>query len=253
MPDERTSQGKLKLSKSNDKLSSREPKALLKTLIALLLVTLCVIAANWQYDRGIARNAKNGKVEANVKKPIVPLISITDISRSEWQLVTVNGTFKTEHEVLLRNRYNSEGKYGFQYLTLFETSMTSQKGTLSKKRFWVDRGWVQAGATALTRPEIPTTPAQEITIIGRIRLDNALPKGSFFALPPSGDLINSWDLRSKVRTENFYLDLIDGTGVKPKTPAQLPELSDGPHFAYALQWLFFAGLAIYGRYLIRKR
>ena len=29
-------------------------------------------------------------------------------------------------------------------------------------------------------------------------------------------------------------------------------LSDGPHMAYALQWLFFGGLIIYGRILIRR-
>jgi len=38
----------------------------------------------------------------------------------------------------------------------------------------------------------------------------------------------------------------------PAVPAQLPELSDGPHMAYALQWLFFGGLVVYGRFLIRR-
>ena len=76
---------------------------------------------------------------------------------------------------------------------------------------------------------------------------------SFFALPAKGELINSWNLKSKVRTENFYIDLINADGITPTDPAELPELSDGPHMAYALQWLFFAGLIIYGRILIRKR
>ena len=237
--------------KNSDKLSSKEPKALFKTFVALILVGLCLIAANWQYERGINRNAKNAKIETNVQKPVIKLsqvIQLSDLKDSEWRSVEVSGKFNKVHEVLLRNRYNSEGKYGFQYLTLFETTDTPKK-----LRFWVDRGWVQAGATALTRPEIPNTPLGELRIVGRIRLDSALPKGSFFALPASGNLINSWDLRSKVQTENFYLDLIDGQGVTPDTPAELPELSDGPHLAYALQWLFFAGLTIYGRYLIRKR
>ena len=234
--------------KNSDKLSSKEPKALLKTLIALVLVVLCLIAANWQYQRGIDRNAKNAKIEANVEKSMVRLSEVVNIKDAEWRTVEVVGRFNKSHEVLLRNRYNAEGKYGFEYLTLFETSDASQK-----LRFWVDRGWVQAGATALTRPNIPSTPTGDLRITGRIRLDNSLPKGSFFALPASGNLINSWDLRSKVRTENFYLDLIEGPGVTPDTPAELPELSDGPHLAYALQWIFFAGLVIYGRYLIRKR
>jgi len=225
-------------------LSSKEPFALLKTIFAIILVALCLIAANWQYERGMARSAKNSVIEANAMKPTVSLESISIIANSEWQLVNFTGEFDTTHEVLLRNRYNSEGKYGFQYLTLFKSG---------ERQFWVDRGWVQAGPTALARPKVPSTPIGELSITGRIRLDNALPKGSFFALPASGNLINDWNLRSKIETENFYIDLVDGPGVKPEVPATLPELSDGPHLAYALQWLFFAALTIYGRYLIRKR
>jgi hypothetical protein len=55
-------------------------------------------------------------------------------------------------------------------------------------------------------------------------------------------------------TQKFYLDLLSGSdpSLTPKVPAQLPSLSDGPHMAYALQWLFFGGLIIYGRILIRR-
>ncbi|MEN9857857.1 MAG: hypothetical protein RLZZ222_1004, partial [Actinomycetota bacterium] len=41
-------------------------------------------------------------------------------------------------------------------------------------------------------------------------------------------------------------------GLTPAVPAELPELSDGPHMAYALQWVFFGGLVVYGRILIRR-
>jgi cytochrome oxidase assembly protein ShyY1 len=48
--------------------------------------------------------------------------------------------------------------------------------------------------------------------------------------------------------------LISGSeaALTPAVAAQLPELSDGPHLAYSLQWIFFAGLATYGRILIRR-
>jgi cytochrome oxidase assembly protein ShyY1 len=117
----------------------------------------------------------------------------------------------------------------------------------------VDRGWVQAGERATDRPKLPETPTNEIEITGRIRLNSSLPRGSFFALPATGNLVSSWNLQSKVKTDNFYIDLISGDGVTPNAPAELPELSDGPHMAYALQWIFFAGLIVYGRFLIRKR
>lgn len=226
-------------------MNSKEPNALLKSLVTLLIVFLCLVATKWQYQRGMDRKAVNSKIEANALMTPVTLQELESIGNSEWREVTVSGEFDLNHEVLLRNRYNYEGKYGFEYLTLFKAN--------TGEKFWVDRGWVKAGPTALSRPEIPKTPISEIEISGRIRLENSLPKGSFFALPSSGNLINDWDLKSKVDTESFYIDLIDGLGVTPDSPAELPELSDGPHLAYALQWLFFAGLAIYGRYLIRKR
>ena len=223
-------------------------KELFKTLIAALLVCLCFIAANWQYQRGVARHAKNFKIEANLKKAEIPIQEVSDFQENEWRSITVTGNFDSNHEVLLRNHYNADGKYGFEYLTLFKANLNSK--TVS---FWVDRGWVQAGATATARPTTPITPIQTIRLIGRLRLDNSLSRGSFFALPVKGELINSWNLKSKVKTENFYIDLISADGITPKDPAELPELSDGPHMAYALQWIFFAGLVIYGRILIRKR
>ena len=223
-------------------------KELFKTFIAALLVLLCVIAANWQYQRGVNRHAKNFKIEANVKLPAISLSDVKDFKGNEWRTVTVTGNFDPNHEVLLRNHYNADGKYGFEYLTLFKANLDSKT-----VNFWVDRGWLQAGATATTRPVTPATPTMPLQLTGRLRLDDSLPRGSFFALPAKGELINSWNLKSKVRTENFYIDLINADGITPTDPAELPELSDGPHMAYALQWLFFAGLIIYGRILIRKR
>jgi surfeit locus 1 family protein len=90
---------------------------------------------------------------------------------------------------------------------------------------------------------------------GRLRLDTSLPRGSFFALPTSGGgLISKWNAQNEVATEGFYLDLLSGSNseLTPAVTAQLPELSDGPHMAYALQWVFFAGLVGYGRILIRR-
>lgn len=234
----------MKLLKVRSKLSSKEPKAFLKTLLALLLVALCLIATNWQYQRGVDRHAKNFEIAENSNKPAISLESLGNLKENEWRSVRVTGFFDKDHEVLLRNRYSPDGKYGYEYLTLFRSK---------SKTFWVDRGWVEAGANATERPKIPATPKSELTITGRLRMDTALPRGSFFALPASGDLISSWNLKSKIKTSNFYLDLIEGKDVTPDVPAELPELSDGPHMAYALQWLFFAGLIIYGRILIRPK
>jgi surfeit locus 1 family protein len=225
----------------------REKYFFLKSIVALALICLCLIAAQWQYNRGVDRHARNSLIEANIAAPNISLTSaVSDLKKNEWRTVTTTGTFDSSKTILLRNRY-FEGKYGFEFLTLFQNS--------SGQKFWVDRGWLIAGKDALTAPLIPSTPTGSVEITGRLRLDSSLPRGSFFALPASGTgLISKWNAQNEVATEGFYLDLLNGSTseLTPNVAAQLPELSDGPHMAYALQWVFFGGLVGYGRILIRR-
>ena len=225
----------------------KEPWSFLKTLVALALIVLCVWAAQWQYHRGVDRHARNTIIEERIARDAIELGQIDSVlANNEWQSIVTTGSFDANKQILLRNRY-SEGKYGYEVLTLF----TSTSG----EKFWVDRGWVQAGATATTPPEVTSVPAGEVTITGRFRLDSSLPRGSFFALPGSGeDLVSELNAQSQLNTEKYYLDLLSGSepSLTPAVTAQLPSLSDGPHMAYALQWLFFGGLVIYGRFLIRR-
>ena len=226
---------------------AKEPWSFLKSLIALALVVLCLWGAQWQYHRGVDRHARNTVIEERINRDAIALSEIDrNLANNEWQTVSTSGSFDQSQQILLRNRY-SEGKYGYEVLTLF-TSTTGEK-------FWVDRGWVQAGATATTPPVITKVPDSEVSITGRFRLDSSLPRGSFFALPGAGEgLVSELNAQSQLDTEKFYIDLLSGSepSLTPDVPAQLPSLSDGPHMAYALQWLFFGGLAVYGRFLIRR-
>ena len=225
----------------------KEPWPIFKTLVALGLILLCVWAAQWQYQRGVDRQARNDVIEERISRSAIDLIATgQDISKYEWQSVTTTGSFDQSRQILLRNRY-FDGKYGYEVLTLFTNEQ--------KKKFWVDRGWVQAGETATTPPVVSELPTGEVTITGRLRMDSSLPRGSFFALPSAGeDLVSELNAQSQMDTEKFYIDLLSGSqeSLAPAAPAQLPSLSDGPHKAYALQWLFFGGLVIYGRFLIRR-
>jgi surfeit locus 1 family protein len=225
----------------------KEPWALFKSFIALLLIIFCVWGSQWQYHRGVDRHARNAVIEERIAKSPIELNTVAgDLPDYEWQTVSVTGVFDTEKQILLRNRYY-DGKYGYEVLTLFRLS--------DNKSFWVDRGWVQAGATATTPPVVTALPQDTVSITGRLRLDSSLPRGSFFALPGKGEnLVSELNAQSQLDTEKFYIDLLSGSenSLTPAVTAQLPELSDGPHMAYALQWIFFAGLVVYGRILIRR-
>ena len=228
-------------------MREREKFSILKSIVALALIALCLVAAQWQYNRGVDRHQRNFLIEQNIAAPQIQLAGAeADLTANEWRTVNTSGSFDPSKTILIRNRY-FEGKYGFEFLTLFVN--------IQGQKFWVDRGWIVAGKDALTAPLIPNTPTGIVELAGRLRLDTSLPRGSFFALPASGaGLISKWNAQNEVATEGFYLDLLSGSSseLTPAVAAQLPELSDGPHLAYALQWVFFAGLVGYGRILIRR-
>jgi cytochrome oxidase assembly protein ShyY1 len=231
------------------KLRGKESHAIVATALALLLISLCLWASHWQYKRGVARHHRNFVIASHVDQPMTTLDAIEpDVSGAEWRKVSVTGRFDPDHQILLRNQY-SQGAYGFDLLTLF----TDSRG----RTFWVDRGWIAPGKSATVTPPLPETSTNVIALTGRIRLENSLPQGSFFAINPgSRNLISKWNAQSKnvVKTESFYVDLLTVSDPKmtPAVPVELPELTDGPHMAYALQWLFFAGLVGYGRLLLRR-
>ena len=229
-------------------IRSGEKNALFKSLIAILLIAGCLWASQWQFHRGQDRSARNATIEERIDIPAADLNLLkSTVKENEWRAITTTGSFDANQQILLRNRY-FEGKYGYAVLTRFTTE--------SGDSIWVDRGWVAAGASATVAPETPSVPAGIVSITARLRLDSSLPSGSFFALPINrdGELISKLNAQSGSASEDYYLDLISGSlpSLTPSAPAEIPSLSDGPHLAYAVQWILFAGLVVYGRYLIRK-
>ena len=225
----------------------KEQYAFLKTLVAISLVLLCLWAAQWQYQRGVDRHARNVLIAEQSQLPPIEFQNLLgDIADYEWRKISLKGSFDDKNQILLRNRYH-DGMYGFEQLTLF---------VFDERKIWVDRGWVKAGSDATVPPQLQPTNQGLISIDGRLRLDSSLPRGKFFAVANDSErnLVSQLDARRGIQTEKFYIDLISASdaSMNPDVPVELPELSDGPHMAYALQWLFFAGLVIYGRRLIRK-
>ena len=225
----------------------KEQYAFLKTLVAIALVLLCLWAAQWQYQRGVDRHARNVLIAEQSQLPPIEFKNLLgNIADYEWRKISLRGSFDDKNQILLRNRYH-DGMYGFEQLTLF---------VFDERKIWVDRGWVKAGSDATVPPQLQPTNQGLISIDGRLRLDSSLPRGKFFAVANDSErnLVSQLDARRGIQTEKFYIDLISASddSMNPDVPVELPELSDGPHMAYALQWLFFAGLVIYGRRLIRK-
>lgn len=113
----------------------------------------------------------------------------------------------------------------------------------------VNRGWVASAGSALARPQVPAPPSGPVTVTGRVRAsepaidERGVPEGQVAR-------ISAPKIAAQLPYPVFdgYLDL---TGQQPPAgefPRGLPapELSDGPHVAYAVQWYLFVALAIGG-------
>lgn len=221
------------------------PKSVAITLLAIFGIYICVSAAQWQLHRGQNRHAENVRVKQLLTQSPVAL----DVNRNfpTWSKVKLSGNFDGAHEVLVRGRYRAD-RYGFDVLTLFRTS--------DAKPIWVDRGWVEAVGDATDIPIPPSAPTGTIEIVGILRSydERESTTGSLIALPaPKVGKIQITKLDENFSSPRFemYLQLTSNLGDSP-IPADLPTFSDGPHYAYSLQWSFFVLLILGGRILIAR-
>jgi len=223
------------------------PASLLQSFVALVLVAACLYAAQWQFSRGADQSATNKIIAANLDLPSLTMNDVADLDpvTTQWRKINLTGKFSQDKQELVRNRYY-EGKFGFEVLTLF----TAANG----ENFWVDRGWVAAGPNAATPPAVEPISNENLEITARIRSENLSRQlqGSFFVTRASNEKPESIAKLQGVDANPYYLDLLGSPNgqVKPLTEIELPELSNGPHYAYGIQWLAFALLALIGRFLL---
>ena len=223
------------------------PVSLLQSFLALVLVAACLYAAQWQFSRGANQSATNKIIAKNLDLPSLTMNDVADLDpvANQWRKINLTGKFSQDKQELVRNRYY-EGKFGFEVLTLF----TATNG----ENFWVDRGWVAAGPNAATPPVVEPISSENLEITARIRSENLSRQlqGSFFVTRASSEKPESIAKLQGVDANPYYLDLLGSPNglVKPLTEIELPELSNGPHYAYGIQWLAFALLALIGRFLL---
>ena len=216
-------------------------------LFALVVVVLAYAAwwlGGWQFRRLDDRQAENTVVRANEDRPAAPVGEVlrpgADPSPSdEWRVVSATGTYEVDETVVVRYR-NRDGAQGIDVVVPLVTA----DGTA----LLVDRGWLETDPSGADRGDVPAPPAGEVAVTGYVR-DNG-----------SGDSTEVSDLSTRaINSEEIgaaigrpvYGGFVELRSEDPEpdtalTPAELPELDNGPHFFYGLQWWFFGVLAIFG-------
>jgi cytochrome oxidase assembly protein ShyY1 len=112
----------------------------------------------------------------------------------------------------------------------------------------VDRGWLAADNADGDGVAVPDPPAGQVTVTGWVRVDATGDSADVTAR--STRAISSSRIADALDRELYggFLDL-KSEDPPPQTElvkAELPELGNGPHFFYGLQWWFFGLLALFG-------
>ncbi|HEU4946461.1 MAG TPA: SURF1 family protein [Kribbella sp.] len=223
------------------------PRWIATALVVLLLAGVCVQLGRWQLHRLDERRARNEVTRSNLAAPPAPLIDIVGPQRvvgepHDWRTAVVTGRYDVSKQIVLRYR-NLNDRPGFEIVT----PLVQSDGTA----VLIDRGFLLREGGALAPSTIPPAPTGEVTVTGRLRRSER-GGNTTGGTPVDGTarLINGPQF-AKV----LGLDLLDGyLTVDRQEPAADPafrglpgpEIDSGPHFFYALQWFFFALLAIGG-------
>jgi surfeit locus 1 family protein len=228
------------------------------TLLVLLGTALCVRLGIWQLDRLDGRRAFNAQVES--MRTMAPLDLDSDaydsINDMEWRPVTVTGEYDFSNQVVLRNQYNRE-QYGYHIITPLLFNGTA---------VLVDRGWIPADGNSAPDDWRKYDEDGVVTVRGQIRLGQAKPAfgGVPDAPPADGSPLWVWN---NVDIEKIALQMsypilsvyiqpdVDANDDVPPIPYQpVLELTEGPHFGYALQWFAFATILFVGYpFYLRKQ
>ena len=241
-------------------------KWLLTTILVLSGTFLCIRLGIWQLDRLEGRKAFNTQIESMRSLPALDLNQegLDAIDKMEWRAVQVNGTYDLENQIAIRNQYY-DNQYGYHILTplLFDTLTDSGQ---TKSAVLVDRGWIPADGNSAPADWRKFDETGEVNIAGQIRLGQAKPAfgGVADVRPASGALLEIWtnaDITQIAKQLPYPILTVyiqpkpEADDTKPPIPFQPEiELTEGPHFGYALQWFTFATILFVGYpFYLRKQ
>jgi cytochrome oxidase assembly protein ShyY1 len=208
------------------------------TLLAVVVAGICVRLGLWQLERLEDRRALNEDIRGGLKGAPVVLGGAPE-SGAAYRRASATGTYDADHVLVLYGR-PLEGRPGDHVLTPLRL--------VDGSAILVDRGWVPTGAR-------PSTPSGEVQVEGIL-----LPSESTDGVPPSGGQVRRIDLAGigsvlRYRLAPAYLlaRKEEPNISRLPVPAPLPELSEGPHLSYAIQWFAFAGVAVVGSGALLRR
>jgi surfeit locus 1 family protein len=225
------------------------PRWILFTLAVVVAIVAMINLGFWQLRRLDERREFNAAVEDRIDRPAVAIdelvpadaevgdIRLDDV---EWRPVEASGRYLGDQEVRIVNR-SQGGRAGDNVVTPLQLD----DGSI----LLVARGFVPLAEAATP------APSGEVTVEGRLRRSQVRRTGAL-SDPGTGRLTEAQRVdipRLEPQLPGdavpMYIELTASqpaeSGVFPEPIAE-PELGDGPHLSYAVQWFLFSTIAAVG-------
>ena len=221
----------------------KTPRWLGFTTIVILSIIGFGLLSRWQWDRADEHRAERLAIsEAQVLQDVDSVNNLNEFTR-----VQISGFYDNQKTQLVRQR-PLDGGNGYWVMTPLDTN--------SGTRIWVIRGWVGASTIATEVPFVPQAPVGQTKITGAVRYFEE-PLDDVYGLPAG--VIAKMSLEelstqnSPITVDNRVVQLMSSTPSDEILIVPLPEVDEGQNISYAVQWIFFALVAIIGWFIFLRR
>lgn len=213
----------------------------------LALIVLMANLSAWQFHRLSERRDFNERVRdrSTISAVDVDTIDLADPSTASWRRIGAVGTYLPDEQVLILNR-SQNGVAGLNVVT----PLLLDNGDVIA----VTRGFVPLSATP------PVAPSGRIRVVGVLRESEKRRSGQ--PREAEGDLTEMFNLDLNRLQEQINGPLLplwlaaDGSDPADDpilAPVAPPELSEGSHLSYAIQWIIFSVCVVVGWLLAVRR
>lgn len=227
------------------------PKWILVHVGVCALVVLMVNLGFWQLRRLDEKRTFNATVSARTVEPVAPLDAVLTpdgrASDAQWRRVTVTGTYEADGAVTIVNR-SQDSTAGVD--SLVPLRMSDNRVVL------VSRGFVPLALA------VPAPPTGTVEVTGYLRTTQTRTAlGAVDSTDPSTTEFQRFDVQLIARRVSgdvvpMWIQLIaESPSPANEWPARvpLPELTEGPHLSYAIQWFFFSLTAVTAWVVVVRR
>lgn len=216
--------------------------------IVVIFSIACAFLSNWQFARRTEALEAMAQVARNYDATPVAIDEVASLEsfdlKNQWRRISITGHYLIENAVLIRNR-PLNGQPGFLELVPFQLT--------DGRLIAIERGWVPSLSNYKAPKTFPLPSSETQTIIARVRpsepsLDRSAPQGQLGTINIDA-LVASEKIKDRIFSKVYARVASEGipAGVMPKQLAK-PDLDEGNHLSYALQWIMFALMAVAALY-----